>query len=286
VEGAGRSRGGIIMDINYLYSITEIQKEHCYETRGSRPVRVLCNDINYYICKYSYGSGFPFQLFNEYLAGCFLKTWQLPVPDFAFVSIKKEHIKQTGYPYHYFEKPCFGSKYMGEYIEVDKFFLSDHLNKKVSEAGVYCFLKIALFDIWMCNEDRHFDNLNLLYDIIHNQFVPIDHAFCFNSANLDKELYLITDNESILNTPFLNRFFNRDLQHKSDEIRLQIIKEFDNDVNYCRQNLDKYLAGITPEWRPDIFYLKSRLQFLFSDTWIKECRNLFTRLFSQNLKSK
>jgi hypothetical protein len=31
----------IIMSVQHLHSITEIKKEHCYETRGSRPVRVF-----------------------------------------------------------------------------------------------------------------------------------------------------------------------------------------------------------------------------------------------------
>lgn len=100
------------MNINNLYSITEIQKQHCYETRGSRPVRVFCNDLNYYVCKYATGVGFPYMLFNEYIAACFLKIWNLPVPDFGFVHIKPEHVKLTGYPFHFFEKPCFGSLYM------------------------------------------------------------------------------------------------------------------------------------------------------------------------------
>jgi len=78
------------MKINELHSITEIKPEHCYQTRGSRPVRALCNDLNYYVCKYHTSSGFPYHLFNEYLAACFLQIWQLPVPEFAFVKIKKE----------------------------------------------------------------------------------------------------------------------------------------------------------------------------------------------------
>lgn len=273
------------MEANRLYSITEIPKEHCYETRGSRPVRVLCNDLNYYVCKYATGPGFPSILFNELLAASFLKLWKLPVPDFGFVQIKTGHVKQTGYPYHFFEKPAFGSLFSGELKEVDKFFLVEPLVRKVSENGIIQFLKIALFDIWLCNEDRHFENPNLLYDLKINSFVPIDHAFCFNSNNLDEEPYLISDNESILETPFLNRFFNRHLQTKTEEIRLQILHEFKNDTNECFQQIEPILAGIPEEWVPNRRYLKERLEFFFSDYWLTECQNFFTRLFVQNLKS-
>lgn len=267
-----------------MYSITEIQKEHCYETRGSRPVRVFCNDLNYYVCKYATGAGFPFMLFNEYIAACFLKIWNLPAPDFGFVQIKPEHVKLTGYPFHFFEKSCFGSLYMGELKEVDKFFLVEPLVKKVSNTGILYFLKIALFDIWMCNEDRHFENPNLLYDLKNNLFIPIDHSFCFNSNNLNKEPYLIADNESILDTPFLNRFFNRHLQTKTEEIRLEILYEFKNNCDACYQQFDTILAGIPNEWHPDRQHLKERLAFLFAENWLIECQHLFTRLFIQNLK--
>lgn len=75
-------------EIKYLQSITEIKAEHCYDTRGSQPVRVFCSDFNYYVCKYhKRGSGFASGLFNEYMAACFLKTWKLSVPDFAIVTI-------------------------------------------------------------------------------------------------------------------------------------------------------------------------------------------------------
>lgn len=146
------------------------------------------------------------------------------------------------------------------------------------------FLKIALFDIWMCNEDRHFENPNLLYDLKNNLFIPIDHSFCFNTNNLDKEPYLIADNESILDTPFLNRFFNGHLQTKTEEIRLEILNEFKNNYNVCCQQLDTILAGIPNEWNSDRQYLKERLSFLFAENWLIECQHLFTRLFIQNLK--
>lgn len=273
------------MKARILNSITNIQQEHCYQTRGSKPVRVLCDDLNYYVCKYAIGRGFPTLLFNEYIAACFLKIWKLPVPDFGFVQIKTEHVKQTGLPFHFFEKPCFGSLYLGELMEVDKFFLSEPLLKNVGEEGIFHFLKIALFDIWMCNEDRHFENLNLLYNLKKNDFVPIDHAFCFNTNNLDKVPYLISDNESLLDAPFLNRFFNRHLQTKTNEIRLEILNEFRNDTNACCQQLEPILAGMPSEWEPNRKYLKERLDFFLSDYWLTQCQNFFTRLFVQNLNS-
>lgn len=272
------------MKVNYLHSITEIKSEHCYQTKGSKPIRVLCDDLNFYVYKYHIGSGFPFSLFNEYLAACFLQIWQLPVPDFAFVAIDKSHVELTTYPYHYFENICFGSKFMGSYKEVDKIFLETTLLKKENISARDSFLKTALFDIWLCNEDRHFENFNLLYDLKSDVFVPIDHVCCFNSSNLDKAACLISSNESILASPFFNRFFDRNLQTKFNEIRLSIIEEFKTNVKLCHENLESILAQTPVNWTPDPSFLKTRLKYFFSEEWIKQCLDHFTQLFYLNLK--
>jgi len=114
--------------------------------------------------------------------------------------------------------------------------------------------------------------------------VPIDHAFCFNSANLDKKPYLISDNESILASPFLSRFFDRTLQTKSDDLRLKIVEEFKYNVGICHDKLDKILSEIPPFWKPDKELLRERLQFFFSTQWLKKCINHFTSLYFINIR--
>lgn len=274
------------MKINELYSITEIKPEDCYATRGSRPVRVLCNDLNYYVCKYSTKESFPYPLFNEYIAACFLKIWNLPVPEFAFVKIKKDHIQQINYPYHYFDQLCFGSRYFGEFKEVDKLFLEIPLIKKENHSGRDTFLRIGLFDIWLCNEDRHFENFNLLYNLKTNQFVPIDHVYCFNTLNLDKDAVLISENESILSSPFLSRFFCRPLQQNLNEIRLTIINEFKHNVSRCHEELDDILANLPLTWNSDPDFLKSRLEPFFGQKWLQSCADHFTALLTLNVKTQ
>lgn len=274
------------MKPSHLHSITEIKPEDCYQTKGSKPVKVLCNDLNYYICKYNTGIGFPNALFNEYIAASFLSIWNLPVPEFVFVDIKTEHTKQSPYPFHYFDQLCFGSKFYGEFKEVDKFFLEiPYLNKESVNARD-TYLKIGLFDIWLCNEDRHFENFNLLFDLRKQHFVPIDHAQCFNGNNLDKKAEPISENESILSAPFLPRFFSRTLQPNLNVIRLKHIEDFKHNVNRCHGELDNLLANIPLAWNPEVELLKSRLEFYFSEDWQQTCINYFTTLISLNIKSK
>lgn len=273
------------MSIPQLHSITEITPADCYQTAGSRPVRVLCNDLNYYICKYHTSTGFSSQLFNEYIAARFLQIWQLPVPEFVFVNTKPEHLKLTQYPFHYFEKPCFGSKFLGEHKEVDKFFIETPLILKAEKSAIIGFLIIGLFDIWLCNDDRHYENFNLLYNITAKQFVPIDHAACFNGNNLGKPPYLISSNESILSSPFLFRFFDRNLHRNFNQLLLELKQDFKTKVNLCHEKLHNILSDVPLAWQPDLNFLITGLESYFTNEWLKSCFDYFTELCILNTKN-
>lgn len=136
----------------------------------------------------------------------------------------------------------------------------------------------------MCNEDRSFNNLNLLYNTSEKIFVPIDHVFCFNSNNLDKEHYLISDNESIIDSPLISRFFSRNLQQLKSDIRLEILKDFNSCVKLCNEQLDSILNSTPLEWKAKPDYLRQRLQLLFSENWTKQCENQFNRIFELRTK--
>ena len=153
-----------MQQINHLQSLAGISTDDCLQTKGSFPVRVLCTDFNYYICKYFRGEGPAYSLFNEYIAACFLNTWELNPPEFAFVKIKQEHIREIPYPNHYFSRSCFGSLYHQEFKDVDNLFVGISVTGTNLEHLKETFLKIAFFDIWLSNEDRTGNNYNLLFD--------------------------------------------------------------------------------------------------------------------------
>jgi hypothetical protein len=251
----------------YLKSLREILPNDCYETQGSRPVKVFCDDWNEYICKYFKGKGAATSLFNEYLAAAFLKLWKLNVPDYAIVKVQKHHLEQVKFPFHYFDVPCFGSLYSRNFIELDKIFLEIQLKPEFIDELVKQYLKIGLFDIWLSNEDRNFANMNLLFDIENNDFVPIDHVQIFNGNNIDKQPVQITEDESILTAPFMSKNFSRTLQQNSEHLRLTFTNDFKRDLNLCHENLDKILQQAPPEWFIDPHVYKSRLNYYFSEEW-------------------
>jgi len=266
-----------------IHSISTIN--FCYQTDGSKPVRILCNDLEYYVCKYyTGGSGPANNLFNEVLAASFLRIWNLPVPDFATVTIQRQHIGNLGFPYHYFEAPCFGSRFMADFKEVDKVFMGMPKSRFKNPDTVMGFIWIALFDIWLCNEDRNHNNFNLLYDAEKNTFVPIDHVNIFNGLNIDKTSYLIAENESILSSPLFPLFFFGNLQPKQKHFRSNIEKTFKSHVKNCEKSLPQILHSLPDQWRLDLPFISERLSFFYSDEWLMKSLNHFFELFYQHYK--
>ena len=70
-----------------LNTIQEIHK--VYDTRGSSPILVTCDDFNNWVCKYDHSSK---KLFNELIASEFAKIWGINVPETSLIQVKIEHL--------------------------------------------------------------------------------------------------------------------------------------------------------------------------------------------------
>ncbi|MBI4645076.1 MAG: hypothetical protein HY738_00410 [Bacteroidia bacterium] len=271
-----------------LTSITSIDPENVYTTKGSRPVLVLCNDFNFYVCKYNTSKGTANKLFNEYIAASFLKLWNIKVPDFVFVKVKKEHIiPQLNLQPYYFDCTCFGSLHSKKYKEVDKFLNEMDYQQKKKYINKTDFLKIALFDIWISNEDRNYNNYNLMIDVENNnQFVPIDHETVFNTGNLHHGLVEITIDDTLINTPLLTRLFNiKELTNQD------FFNELENMYYLCIENcnnqLNKILKYVPVDWLIDKSITNKLLQqYLFNTDWIKTCYHTFLEYLQLTLNRK
>src|SRR5690348_4904939 len=93
---------------------------------------------------------------------------------------------------HMFDKPCFGLMYDVEAGEASNIYLglkgnSYELNKYPER---FDLLKIALFDLWLANNDRNHNNYNLL--LKDGRFVPIDHSEIFDGSSLGRKLSQLT----------------------------------------------------------------------------------------------
>jgi hypothetical protein len=255
--------------------------DRIFETSGSQPALILCDDFNYYVCKYNRQSGVKaVKLFHEFLAGSFAKLWNLAVPEFCLVNVNPSHIEghEILQPV-FFKTLCFGSKYNNRYSEIDEFYADMTSTDKRKFELKYDFLKIGLFDIWLANEDRNFNNYNLLIDVENkNRFIPIDHDAIFNTGNLHRGLVLLSENESLINTDLTKRLFTATELRSKD-----FFKKAKNDyylcVTECEINIDKILQNIPIEWKINSVEYQNLLhEHLFNKEWTDRCFNYFKEL--------
>lgn len=263
-----------------LQSISPISK--VFQTSGSNPVKVLCSDVNEYVCKYcrnNPASG----LFNEYLAAAFLKIWELRVPEFSLVTIDQNHISEeyrssTVQP-RFFQIPTFGSRYIDHAKEIDSSIVAIEGDKKIIKkiSNKQDLLSIALFDLWMGNEDRSHNNYNLLLSTTPDLvFMPIDHERCFNgnSVTVERGMVILTEDETLINTELASLVFRnfKGLPALVEEIAAKYYIW----VGECENSLENVINAMPDQWgivkADKIALLKSTL---FQQSWIDECKNTF-----------
>lgn len=267
----------MLQRLNTLHEPSKI-----YQT-GGNPVLVTCEDFNYWICKHGRLSNG--HLFNELLGSCFAEIWGLRTPEICFINVKDEHIPENHLNQlqpAFFKKPCFGSLYLENSKEIDSsvIHLLKNSNFKKNIKNKYDFLKIALFDIWLSNEDRNHNNSNLLLDFsISNEyyFYVFDHDSIFNSNSLQYGLYQITEDESIINTELSRILFKQNAKFTQNVDK--IVENFYLCISACESNLNEILGLVPKEWEIDIEGVKYLMkEYLFTDTWTDECVKNFRSL--------
>jgi hypothetical protein len=258
-----------------------------FETGGSRPILLTCNDLNDYVCKYNMGNGPATRLMCEYLGASYLKLWRLNVPDFALVSVNREHIpKEYNINGYYFDTTCFGLKFSRDYADISDFGASISHQQRRAFPNKENLIYIALFDIWLANEDRNHNNYNLLIDIeVQRDFIPIDHETILNSRVLDKPIAELTYEDSIISSPlFLNLFGASDFKKPFIE---RLKTEFILKVSNCRKKTRKIINELPNDWNIDKKQLENKLiSELYVNSWLENSFNLFLVFLQRNLNIK
>lgn len=259
-----------------LYTIEGIHK--VFDT-VDKPVDVTCNDFENYICKYRDTDN----LLKEYLASCFLRRWQVPTPEIAFVWVKPEHVPeqhQRTVKAQLLTKPCFGSKYDAQTIEVNQSLVA--LGNDAAEVrkiqNRLDLLRIGLFDLWLANDDRKQDNYNLL--LVPNEpskfyLHAIDHSACFHNGGVGEyTLNPLTPEESVLTSDVCRLLYTRStVIHKQVDTALN---RFRADVKKCADSLPEILKFVPPEWQVNAKSIQEILQdAVFQDDWLKQVQTTF-----------
>ena len=240
----------------------------------------MAEDFEDYACKYDSNN----KLINEYLAHQFLQAWELKVFPAAFVNIKKDHIPDTilssKIRVHYFDRPTFGLQYQNDAIDATNILLGlkNDYYELAKFANRFNLLKIALFDLWLANNDRNHNNYNIL--IQSNEFIPIDHSDIFDGGRLGNELSQLTEEDSLIKSDLTLTFLNG--KTKIEDYVDELMNKFPIFVKSCGDALPIIIENLPDEWCNDKPLLTQNIaaSVIENADWINQTKSSFLQLIT------
>lgn len=266
------------MMVPYLTSIMPIERQF---STGDMPVLVSCSDMNTYICKYARLRGKAFRLGTELTGGLFSLLWGINSPNCVLVNIKPEHwdIKYSGYRS---SAPAVGYYFLKDVIDVNS---SSFMTINRSKTTLYQLLQIALFDFWVANEDRTYNNPNMLYCISEGKLVSIDYGGILNTSSYDYEMSQLTSTDTILYADIFKYLSSGYERQTICDLRDNAIVNGREAIKSCHKNLPVLLNNIPPEWELDNKFIYDKLMQLFDSKWIDGCIDNFIDCINDNLEN-
>ena len=261
-----------------LPTLHSIKAIHTQYPTGDLPVLVSCNDQNDYICKYMRFDAAAYKLASELIGAQLAEFWNINTPKFGFVNIKPEHCKNISTPLNS-NAPAIG--FLKNDYAVDITDTNYEIAAKTQKLFEQLAL-IAIFDIWVANEDRTLNNANLLYDVNKQQLISIDYGGIFNTNSFENEMELLSEYDSILHAEIASHIYSG-LDSKITSLETTKRAFFDNVeksleiIPFCKDN-------IPPQWNVSISIIENKLSQLFTPQWIDSCWSSFKQLFNKLFK--
>lgn len=260
-----------------LTSIKQIEKQ--YNT-GDLPVLVVCSDKEAYICKYMPSSNSAFKLVCELVGAMMANAWNIESPSTAFIKIEPTHWSGIHTP-HNLTAPAWGYKKLDNVIDITPTTCNIVKN---TQRILKQLLKIALFDFWIANEDRTYNNANLLYNITEEKLVSIDYGGIFNTSTFEYPLSQLTMTDTIL---YADLFRHLSKNKEKDNV-LIMAKEIRNDYDTCiknsKQEIKGILSAIPNEWNISKKIVELKLNQLIDSVWTEAVWLNFLECLKDNLE--
>ncbi|MBR5593568.1 MAG: hypothetical protein IKW46_05780 [Bacteroidaceae bacterium] len=153
------------------------------------------------------------------------------------------------------------------------------LSKNVLEQ----LLKIALFDFWIANEDRTYNNANLLYDVDSDELVSIDYGGIFNTSTFEYPMSQLTMTDTILYAEIFKQFKDKFSTNEITSIAHSLKVYYVNSIKKCRNSVPGMLLDIPPEWKVGSEVVYEKVAQLFDERWINEVWGNFIECLNDNL---
>jgi hypothetical protein len=264
------------MAIQTLYSAKQIERQ--FHT-GEEPVMIMCSDVNLYVCKYMRSSATAYKLACEFIGTNLAKAWQLNTPDIALVNIRSAHWGGINVS-HSLYAPSIGFRWLDGVVDITP---STYAKVPANTETLAQLMKIALFDIWVANEDRNANNANLMYDMIHEQLVSIDYGCIFNTATFEYPLSQLTSTDTIL----WSDLFRHLLQGADSQACLAIADrlkaDYEESLDKSNSIVAEIVAEMPQEWNVPMEKVSEKLRQLFNKQWTVAVWDNFMECLNENI---
>ena len=253
---------------------------------GTKPVHLIADDTQEYVAKHNRGREPCTWLRNELLAHAYARIWDLPTLEGALMRVDPGHVGGQASTFcqpAYFKHTSFATRYRRDSTEFNQFLdqLTYHESKRFHNRQD--LLKIALFDIWLANEDRTPGNPNLLVtaDEQGHTIRVMDHEHIFNSNGIERPLSLLTLEDSILTHPALRTLLGKEF-NKDTGMATNLVADLVPLAQACEQRTDEILSYLPADWQVDVATFTPLVRRrLFAGEWLRDVGQHFHELLSR-----
>jgi hypothetical protein len=267
------------------------------ETDGHSPMKFICDDGNVYYTKYRSGKSFKKSELNclvfEMVCTRLLQSLQIPVPGEALILINENSIThgQLKVNKRYIQDGviAWGSKEIpGTDLvkEIENVQSKREFNRLFNPEDL---IRIAIFDLWVDNVDRHLGNYNLLLKMENGklQIITIDHAFSFGGLkgmNIFNEKTIPDTNNKLIGS----RYFCTVINHINKKQRLEIANQFLSLVSKVdiQKTVHEVFADIPAQWSVNETLKKRMIDFLQSGQRQQVLKQICYQQLQKNFRRK
>ena len=258
-----------------LHSIQEVSVQY---TTGDLPVLVLCSDARQYVCKYMRSNAtISYKLASEFIGAMFAEAWKIDTPPCAIVQIMPAHWASVATS-HSMSAPAIGFRKLEGVIDITP---TSYQQVDTNADTLYQLLKIALFDFWIANEDRTYNNANLLYGIENSRLISIDYGGILNNVTFDYPLSQLTETDSILGADLFAHIVKSISSRQLSKAVEKLQKDYLLCINRSKKQVES-LKQMPVEWAVPTAKIENKVEELFSESWIKATFENFIECLKSN----
>lgn len=267
------------------------------ETDGHSPMKFICSDGEVYYVKYRSGKSFDKNEINclvfEMVCTRILQRLHIPVPEQALVTINaNSYVHNQLVSNKKYTKGgiiAWGSKEIPQtdlVKEIEQIQKKKDFNKLLNPEDL---IRIAIFDLWVDNADRHSSNYNLLTKLEDGKLkiITIDHAFTFGGLK-GMNIFNATTLPNLYKKLIESQYFRSAIKHFNKKQRLNIGIQFLSLISELDiENLiDEVFKQIPEQWGINQMLKKRMIDFLQSPQRIITLQHICKQTLQKNFRRK